>query len=561
MSTEDLTGNRVLVIGLDGATFRVLGPLIEAGLMPNLKRLMHEGASGTLLSTVPPNSAAAWTTFITGKNPGKHGIFHFVSLGWQLDVERAEEAVEVSPGAFAVVNANSIKDATLWQMVGDAGKHLVVVNVPMTYPPRPVNGVMITSLLTPPGAGQFTYPPEVGEELEEYEIELARSEWASLSEVQIIERLIETTDKRGRTALRLMMQEPWDMFMVVFTETDRVQHRFWNYLCPTAEGYSSSEADKYRPALDSFYANLDDWIGRLVKEAGPEVSVVIMSDHGFTGQARRRVYVQALAQELGLFTMHKASWAGRLRAFVESTMGLRYERVYRILIKVVPGKLLVRLLGFLRGEERRALGSQRGRITKLQQAVGAVSLNREQPGEHDASVLKHLRERLERLRDPMDGREVVRKVSTRDEIYSGRFTEELPPLIFFLEDGYGLTSGTGRHGRVFERQLTAPMLQGVHAPDGILMLHGPHIRQREFAGQPLIQDVTATILYLLGLSISEDLDGRVLSETLDPEFWAAHPVEHVRATGAGRAEDSVSDYSREDAEAIEKRLRGLGYID
>jgi predicted AlkP superfamily phosphohydrolase/phosphomutase len=158
--------SRVLVIGLDRATFRVLDPMRKAGLMPNLQRLITTGAFGSLLSTVPPTSAAAWTTFITGKNPGKHGILQFVSQEVQPGLEEAGEVVEIAPCTFAVVNARSIKTATLWDMVGDAGQRLAVINVPMTYAPPPVNGAMITSTLNPPGAEQFIYPAELKGELQ-----------------------------------------------------------------------------------------------------------------------------------------------------------------------------------------------------------------------------------------------------------------------------------------------------------------------------------------------------------------------------------------------------------
>jgi len=562
MSTKGSKGNRVLVIGLDGATFRVLDPLIEAGVLPNLERLMIEGARGTLWSTVPPISAAAWTTFITGKNPGKHGIFHFVSLGLAATPEVSDDVVEVGVGAYAVVNANSIRDATLWQMVSEAGKRLVVINVPMTYPPRPINGVMITSMLTPPGAEQYTYPPELKDQLEDYQIELdLLRRRTTLSKAQIIHALAESVSMRGRVALRLMRQEPWDLFTIVFTETDRLQHRFWNYLCPTAEGYDGPEAREHRPALHRFFSDLDDWVGRLVEEAGPEVSVVIMSDHGFTARGRKRVYVRALAHELGLFSLGKASWVSRLRAISESVLGLRYTQVYSVLKRVLPREFVTRVFHSLRGRDRRGFDSQKGRVIKFQQAVGAVSLNRRPLDARAQSELERIRGRLETLRDPVDGCKVVRKVAAVDEIYWGPLTKTLPPLMFFLEDGYGLTSGTGRRGRVIEHQQTAPDLLGMHAPDGILVLRGPAIVRRELAGEFFIWDVTATVLYLLGMPIPRDLDGRVVSEALDPDFLAVHPIRrsegmHEDGTGGG-----PRGYSREEAEAVEARLRGLGYID
>ena len=562
MSTRGSTGNRVLVIGLDGATFRVLDPLIEAGVLPNLQRLMTNGARGTLLSTVPPISAAAWTTFITGKNPGKHGIFHFVSLGLETTPEVADDVVEVGVGAYSVVNASSIRDATLWQMVSGVGKRLVVINVPMTYPPCPINGAMITSMLTPPGAERFTYPPELKDQLGDYEIELdLRRHRTRLSSAEIIHGLTETVNKRGRVALRLIRQEPWDLFAIVFTETDRLQHRFWNYLCPMAEGYDGPDAQEHRPALYRFFSNLDAWVGKLVEEAGPDVPVIIMSDHGFTARGRRRVYLRALARTLGLHSAQRTSWVNRLRAISESVLGLRHKDAYRTLARVFPKRYLDRLFYSLRGRDERGLRSQKGRVIRFHETIGAVAVNRRFLGAQIEAELPKLRQRLENLRDPVDGRNVVRKVAAVDEVYWGPLAGKLPPLMFFLEDDYGLTSGTGRHRRVIEHRSGTGELQGMHASDGILVVHGPSVGQLELTSELFIQDVTATILYLLGMAIPQDLDGRVVSEALDAGYLEAHPIRRSQRMRDGETGVEPQGYSREETEAVETRLRGLGYID
>jgi len=448
-------------------------------------------------------------------------------------------------------------------MVSEAGKRVAVINVPMTYPPRPLNGLMITCMLTPPGAEHFTYPPELKDELEDYEIELDLKEKNfESSSVHVIYRLNEIMDKRARTALRLMQKEPWDLFMVVFTETDRVQHRFWQYLCPATAGYDRPNGEKYRLALHSFYANLDTWIGKLIDEAGAGVDVVVMSDHGFTAMARRRIYTQALAGELGLFSLRKASWSNRLRLLVEGVFGLRYKQIYYMLSKVVPKRLLVRTLQDLRTRDRAGYSSQRGRIITIQQGIGGLMLNQAQLGPDLAPVLAELRGRLEQLRDPVDGCKLVTRVTVPDEIYSGPFTRKFPPLIFFLEEGYGLSRGTGRYGRMVEHQPTAPDGQGTHDPVGILILQGPNICPQKLTNELYIPDVTATILYLLGLAIPDDLDGRVLEEAFDVDFVRARPVRQ----GQGRKVQEVPEekspwYSRDEEEAVKARLRGLGYID
>src|SRR6266849_2073855 len=146
--------DKVLVICLDGATFDLLRPWIEAGRLPTLKRFLAEGVSGDLQSVIPPITAPAWASFMTGKNPGKHGIYHFVN--------RAPQG-----GHQAFFSATSRTGRTLWELLGEDGKQVVVLNVPTTYPPQPVNGVLIADFLTPPGKKDFTYPLSLLDEIEE----------------------------------------------------------------------------------------------------------------------------------------------------------------------------------------------------------------------------------------------------------------------------------------------------------------------------------------------------------------------------------------------------------
>src|SRR3989304_4994575 len=159
--------HKVVLIGLDGGTYRVLNPLMEEGRLPNIARLIKGGAHGTLLSTIPPVTAPAWTSFLTGKNPGKHGIFNFlrkVANNYTTTFFNWKES--------ELNNALDIKARMLWEIAGVSGKLVGMVNVPMTYPPLPINGFMVSCLLTPPGSKRFTYPEELASEIPDYKIDL-----------------------------------------------------------------------------------------------------------------------------------------------------------------------------------------------------------------------------------------------------------------------------------------------------------------------------------------------------------------------------------------------------
>ncbi|MBC7224594.1 MAG: alkaline phosphatase family protein, partial [Anaerolineae bacterium] len=207
---------RVLVLGLDGGDWRVLEPLVAQGRMPNLGRLLERGVRGGLASTVPPVTAPAWASFLTGVNPGKHGVFAFQrSLDQDLD--------------RGWVNGAAIRAPKLWHYLEGQGVRCAFVNVPMTYPPEPLPGYMVTGMLTPLGAEHFTYPPELSAELRargyvtdlrirkvEREVDTAEQQVALLRDLQDVAR------RRVEGVRWLWEREPADFLMVVFETPDRI---------------------------------------------------------------------------------------------------------------------------------------------------------------------------------------------------------------------------------------------------------------------------------------------------------------------------------------------------
>ena len=198
---------RVLIIGLDGGTFDLIQPWARQGYLPNLRRLLEEGTSTELLSTFPPVTSPAWPSFMTGMNPGKHSVFDFI---------RARST------GYDMVNSTSIQQPTLWDHLSAAGFRVGVMNVPVTYPPRPINGFIITGLLSP-NQGNICYPPDL---IRRYEPSLGRY-WVT-PEVQykrsdpepFLAELRAITETHGRYAQALLEGEAWDVLMVVFGATD-----------------------------------------------------------------------------------------------------------------------------------------------------------------------------------------------------------------------------------------------------------------------------------------------------------------------------------------------------
>jgi len=283
-----VTAGKVLVIGLDGGTWAALD--VFAPVMPNLQRLKGESAWGLLESTMPPITAPAWTTFMTGCNPGKHACYYFTYL---------------QDGRLRAINSTNIRRPTFLQLASRPGRRVVCLNLPMTYPPQPVNGVVVSGMLTPMEAEDFVYPPQVRSELGGYRPSFPDQRRAT--EVQTyspssrrpgwrrryVDCAAAILRRRGVCARRLLAERPWDVAVVVFTATDRVQHQCWLSIEGGTEAWRAEEREQLR----QFYHVLDDEIGRLLCSVGPDATVLMVSDHGF-GQG----YAE------GLYEFHVNCW-------------------------------------------------------------------------------------------------------------------------------------------------------------------------------------------------------------------------------------------------------------
>jgi predicted AlkP superfamily phosphohydrolase/phosphomutase len=269
---------KALVIGLDGATFTVLTPLMQSGYMPHLQKALANGATGELLSTIPPVTALAWPSFMTGNNPGKHGL-----MGWQGRLNEHFERPWIS--------GSTIRGPKLWHLANREGMRVCVVNVPVTYPPEPLNGVMVTGLLTPGLKAEFTYPPDLKPALlaavPDYQIDVdvqhtQRDAGNPDAIRRFLDEAIAATQSRGKALRWLLQREHPDLAMIVFEMPDRLQHVLWQYIEKLPAPPEEIEgAAIIQERLLTCYQTLDEEIGRLVDGLPREAHLVFLSDHGF----------------------------------------------------------------------------------------------------------------------------------------------------------------------------------------------------------------------------------------------------------------------------------------
>jgi len=437
-------GRRVALIGLDGTPYTYLARLLAEGHLPHLGRLLREGTMVPMTSVLPTVSCVAWTSIVTGTNPGKHGIYGFV---------------ERQPDGYGIyVNTSAhVRRETLWDLAGRGGKRAIVVNVPNTYPPRPLHGILVSGFETP-DLVKAAYPPaEVGR-LQRLGYRIDIDAWlARRSREALLEELRQTIDRRTATFLELLGEE-WDLFVGVYMETDRLHHFLWEQM---ERGHPL-----YAPAFLDLYRRLDAAIGEIARRLEDDRTVlVVLSDHGFC-TLRREVFVNTWLREQGWLELAGPSPTS-LEAIGPGTRAYSLD----------PGRLYLNL----RGREPR----------------GVV-----EAGEYEAARAA-LAAALAGLTDPETHEPVVTRVYRREELYRGPYVAQAPDLVVHTRDGYEAKGAVNRPA-LFGRD----EIEGMHTTENALLLvRGARVGR----SAAHVTDAVPTVLTLLDLPLPPDLDGQPLA--------------------------------------------------
>jgi predicted AlkP superfamily phosphohydrolase/phosphomutase len=537
--------NKTLLFGLDGMTFSVLAPAFQDGHMPNLERLLARGAAGVLTSTIPPYTPPGWTSIFTGMNPGAHGIFGFT-------VGHAQRH-----GGLA--RLDRVKTPALWNAANAQGAAIGLFNIPMTYPPPPVEGFAVSGMLTPEEGGHtpanFTHPEGLADRLVDrvggYEIDIEvdyDEDWKSAA---IIDRLSRNLDLKRR-ALRFLLDEHGDvpMLFAVLEAPDRLMHVHYKYIDPLCEHFSRPEAAPIRERVWKFFDEMDDVIGDALMWAGDDAYIITMSDHGFQGK-EKGVNVNLALKQWGLLSL------GGAGSFAQSSSLRRLGgRAKRIVPRAIKKRAKVAALGSIDWSNTRAFSAP-----IPQQGIYVNLRGREPNGIVDesdySSVCDEIIERFTELADPDDGAPVVDRVYRRDEVMEGPEAHNAPDL-FPVCRGYAYELSDGLYSAGVLTDYRA-LPRGFHHVDGIFGIAGPGIASSSGA-RARLYDIAPTGLYLAGLDVPQ-VDGRILTEVLPADMLSTRPPEQVPmdlpAAGVGA---EASPYSAKDEALIEESLRNLGYL-
>ncbi|MFN2226802.1 MAG: alkaline phosphatase family protein [Anaerolineae bacterium] len=557
---------KIVVIGLDGVPLSLIQRWAEADYLPNLQRLMARGAVGPLRSTVPPTSGPSWSSFVTGMNPGKTGIYDFLY--------RREGTYHFPP-----VNASLRGGKTVWRYLDEAGYRVGVLNLPMSYPVEKINGFIVSGWMTPYAADDFTHPPELAAELEReignYRIYPTET-FAENRRESFLQASYDLLEMRTRTALYLARTREWDVLATVFFDTDRILHQLWHYLTPD-HPWRTDREDK-EPVVRDYFVKVDDSIGRLLELADDETLVLVLSDHGM-GQANNFIVLNNWLLESGLLSL-KGDLRTRLKAFmfrrgftlrnihqVADRLGLARQAEY-VAGYFVDHLLKIAFLSFLDVDWSRSRAYSFGRH------LGSIYVNvrgREpegivEPGAEYEAVRDEIEQLAYEFRDPLTGRPLIGEVLRREEIYSGPYFERAPDLILRPREPSDIFFGLADFGH---RKTVARVYRysGMHRDHGMLIMHGPGVRPGEVPPDAAIQDMAPTILHAMGLPVPAGMDGHVLEGAFQPQYMSAFPVQ-IQAGHEPAAEDDTPPgdesaavaYTAEGEKEIIDRLEGLGYL-
>jgi predicted AlkP superfamily phosphohydrolase/phosphomutase len=434
---------RLFILGWDGSPLPLLQRLIKTGELPNLARLFQTGSAVEMNSSLPDVSAVAWTSVITGMNPGKHGVYGFYDRRPGLnDIE--------------IMTSRHVKSRTIWELVSDAGRRAVAINVPLSFPPQSINGVVVSDFLAT-SLDKAVHPSSLAPTLKKlgYRIDtdprLARESLDAFFEDFKI-----TAEKRAETVLYLMRQEAWDLFMVVFMETDRLHHFVW--------GLMEEEDPVYGPKFLDAYRQMDALAGTILAQLNDQDNVIFMSDHGFT-TLEHEFYMNVWLEQKGF-----------LRFFRDTDKELRSVSPGTRAFCLDPGRIYVNLEG--------------------REVNGSVSSG------SASALIDELAPALAELRDPTNGESIVQHVYRADEIYSGPQRHRAPDLLVLPRDGYDI-KGTFESANLMGRG----KLVGMHKYDNATFFVKGYEPTVDHAS---VHDVLPTALQLLGIACPPDLDGRVI---------------------------------------------------
>lgn len=489
---------KVIVVGLDGATWDLIKPWAEEGKLSTFRKIMEKGAWGILKSTVPPLSPSAWVSIYTGCKPSKHGVFGFV--------KRKRDSYFYRP-----ISSKDIKKPTIWDILSKFGLRSIVINALFMYPPKPINGVLITGLGTPSKQSNFVYPSSykkfIVKNFPKYDVDFNEDLLiVSDNAREFISKIKDVTIEQIKLTLYFIKNEKWDFLFSIFRALDVIQHFFWNN----------------KELIFKFYKIIDIFLDNLIKlqdSSNDEYTLFLVSDHGFR-PLKKYFCVNNWLEHIGMLktikTQRKYILTAETIKKIFLKLGMR-DLVWKLkrsswiekVLKIIPTEELGYIYKIKWGETK---------AYYYEGSAGIININlegREPLGKVSRKeykiILDYIVNRLKELEDPETGENVVERVYTKEDLF-GSNDLELPDIYFLLKPGY---SAIG-YNKISNSIFMSPAYEriprsGDHDINGIFAAYGWNISSGQLKGEVKLWDIAPTILYILGVPIPPYMNGHVLT--------------------------------------------------
>lgn len=526
---------RLLVVGLDGMSPALLAKLVEDGHMPFLGELSERSATGDLASTRPPVTGPAWTSYATGCNPEKHGVFDFVVPGPKITDNRSLTAADIGV-------------ETYYEIMEAAGFDTVHVNLPVSWPPL-TDAPTITSLLT--GDDSPIHPPELRDELTELgDYRIAPDATTNRDSPAYVEEIRAIEERRFRHAEGLMARRSWDLFFVLFSGTDWLCHKYYSELL---DGTAPEN-------VLSLFTDVDRYLRTLVESTPADTNTVVLSDHGFREIERTFNVNEWLIQE-GYLSLTGDQNYGKDKHAGESVEGRQIDLPLRRVMSVEPAaKLLRTVYSRVRNYLPVNLSVKRAPDPAASKAFAPTfelhgiyinSVDRFEDGvvttaDYD-QIVGDIVDELSAVTDPDTGERVFTHVSRGESVYESDRSGRRPDIVLEPSSDY-LLSASLRDNELFQDET-----DDYHSDTGICLMTGPDIDgEAPITGG--LTDIAPTILHAFDLPVPAHVDGDVLDVFAEDSPVSSRDVRVGEERYRNRERVDAVDGSATD------RLRNLGYL-
>jgi len=526
-----MSEKKLIIVGLDGGTFDVIDPLIELGVLPNIKALKRAGAHGILKSVIPPQTGPAWTAIATGISPWKSGAYSFLMShknSWN----------------FTTISSANLRDKAFWDLLAKDGLRIGIWNYPTLYPVYPINGFMVSGILGASNA-DITYPETLRDELTElagdYKIYINHSSAKYKNkDKKFIRDVTKLLEQNRKILNHLLDKKDWEVFFGVISASDFIQHYMWKHW-DQKHPLHGDKSQIYRQDFIKLWQKIDDIIGDVVKRSDEDTYLLILSDHGF-GPISQTFYTNKWLEENGfLFKRKNHSYinlktrllikAADITRKIDGIFGTSFLKVSKKFVNPVSRR-------YFDGFDLEKSSAVAARLSTTIEGIYIL----------DESKKSELTAKLKDAKDA-DGNLLNINVMEREQVCNGSSVAQAPDLFITVDNLNCIISAQSDHqGSCFKKSVDTSRT-GSHRMNGMYIFKGPDIRRTEL--ELSLLDIAPTVLYAFDKSIPLDMDGKPATELFTkknlPKFTK-------------QAQGQDNQIETKDQIEIENLLRSLGYM-